>query len=398
MEIRERVDENLQSLDSLSRQEVRITVANVDLVDLTFNVPMALPFGLISNRPSSWVNISTISNGILYTGYGEGVTLPEPLFTDDSAHNIVKNSGELLSLLSSSDTTSYNELLGLINQHSFSDGGKYPTARLAVEMSILDLLAKTNQTSIRKMIGIPDDITEVPYGKSIGADSAVEMIKQTEDAIAVNATKIKIKVSPKTFSEVVSAITQIRQLFPNMDIMVDANGAFDPSDDADIDKISQLDKLGLIMIEEPTSRVGKVRGIEANYLLRQKLPNLLTPICLDDCLQTLDDCKKVVEDGIAQIINIKPGRLGSFLVCIDLIDWIKDNNAEVMVGGMFEATPGRCMTLLLGAYCLSKGFTIPGDLSLAQERLSSDLVIPEKQLKMSPDGNIKIPDGIGWGF
>jgi hypothetical protein len=67
-----------------------------------------------------------------------------------------------------------------------------------------------------------------------------------------------------------------------------------------------------------------------------------------------------------------------------------------MVGGMFEATPGRMMTLSLAAYCLAQGFRIPGDVSLPQERLSADLTSPV--LRLDENSNVVFKPIAGWGY
>jgi hypothetical protein len=83
---------------------------------------------------------------------------------------------------------------------------------------------------------------------------------------------------------------------------------------------------------------------------------------------------------------------------LDLVKFAASHNVQVMVGGMLEGTPGRCMTTLLGAFCLHNGFTVPGDLSLAQARLSDDLVSPDRQLQLNDTGEIVLPRSHGWGF
>ncbi len=365
-------------------------------IDLSMSEPMILPFGEYNHRPSGWVELSTIIGSKSATGYGEGATLPEPLFTDDSGAAIAPAMRELVEAIQSHSSTVADALA--LNQSFMFEGASYPTARLAVEMALLDATTKANSIPVADFIGLPEDIVSVPYGKSIGGSSTQSVVSQAETALGLNAKKIKIKVSPSSFSYVLEAIGVIRSQHPYVELMVDANGSFDPTDEEHLGMIRQLDASGLIMIEEPVSRVGEVRGLEAVTLMRKKLPSLQTLICLDDCLKTYDDCYASLEDGTADIINIKPGRIGSFLKSLKLVDVAQSLDKQVMVGGMLEASPGRHMTSLLGAYCLSKGFTIAGDLSLAQERLSSDLVTNDKQLMLTEDGEIGLVRTTGWGF
>jgi O-succinylbenzoate synthase len=374
--------------------EVRDSIESLENIGL--RQPMQLSFAEISSRPSGVVRFSVSVDGIDIEGIGEGATLPEPYFTDDSGHNIVKNMNELANGVLKTDSTC-RQKIEEISTYVFDDGGRYPTARLAVEMGLLDGYCKANGVSISSLLGT-DEIVEVPFGQSIGAQTVEGMIDQAKESILQGSRKIKLKVSRSNLGNVVHAVSGIREEYSDIEMMVDANGGFDPEDNEDIEAIARLDSLGLIMIEEPVSRVGNVRGLAAVELLRRKLPSLATPICLDDSLETYDDCIKSLDNNLAQVVNVKPGRIGSFVQAVKLVDYAADSDKQVMVGGMLEATPGRCMTMHLGAYCLAKGFTIPGDLSLAQERLSEDLVDESRQLQRTSNGTIMMPRANGWGF
>ncbi|HSX32779.1 MAG TPA: enolase C-terminal domain-like protein [Candidatus Saccharimonadales bacterium] len=367
-------------------------------VELELTEPMALSFGTVTSRPSGWLTMSCDVDGRPVVGHGEGATLPQAVFTDDCGPNIAGNMRSLVRAVHADTNKTVGGALDSVQAHRFRDGGRYPTARLAVEMAILDAATRASGISMKEVIGVPADITEVPYGKSIGGATAGAILRQAEEALDNNARKIKIKVSPKLFDSVTVAIDVLQREQTNVDIMVDANGGFDPTSAEDLRMIEKLDDCGLLMIEEPVSRVGEIRGLDAVRALHRALPNLTTTICLDDCLQTFEDCQTALDERLAHIINVKPGRIGSFLQAIRLVDLATSKHAEVMVGGMLEATPGRAMTTLLGAYCLHKGCTIPGDLSLAQERLTEDFVSPAKQLRLSPRGGIIVPSGPGWGF
>jgi len=384
--------------ERLLQHELSVEVYDCRRVDLLFREPMMLPFGEVVSRPSAWTTLACRFGGAIFTGQGEGATLNEPLFTDDSGHNVQQNTMELAQSLVNLGSRNVGDLAEAIGGYSFSDGGHYPTARLSIESAILDAFARSQKSSIKDMLGIPTDLTEVAYGKSIGANTQEEILDQAREAFARSASKIKLKVSPNTFHEVIHAIQQIKSEFSTTELMVDANGTFDPNLDQHLEMIDTLDRSGLILIEEPVSRQGSTKGIEAVELLRSRLPNLQTMVCLDDCLKTYADCVRVIKTGLADAVNIKPGRIGSFISSLKIADLAKERGALVMVGGMFEATPGRCMTTILAAYCIERGCSVPGDISLAQERLAGDLVGEEKMLQLGKTGNIVIPTGIGWGF
>lgn len=387
-------------LDDVLDTRFRITDMQVEIANLQMREPMPLPFGLIAERPSAWLWMrADIGPNDLFThAYGEGATLPESFFTEDSGRNILDNVSMLIRPYADYRERNVRSVITHIWNRSFPDGKRYPTARLCAEMALLDLGCKAQNISVRDAIGVSPSIEDVPYGKSIASSTVAGLMTQTEEAVDRKAQKIKIKVSPTTTAMVLQATKEMNTAHPDVAVMIDANGTFDPTNLEDVARIKQLDVQGYLMFEEPVSRSGAIHGLDAIRTLRSVAPDLQTPLCLDDCLATAQDCRTAIDEGLAQIVNVKPGRIGSFLQSLALARYAKKQNAEVMVGGMLEATPGRCMTLALGAYCLQLGFTIPGDLSLAQERLMTDLVPDDRQLAINDRGNIVLPTGPGWGF
>lgn len=384
-----------EHLEPLLSREVVLGGFNVSVIELKLRKPMHLPFGVVETRPSGWVEVSSTNSDV--KGYGEGVTLQEPLFTDDCGSNIAQNISRLAEGITDQRMT-YQDVFSHIHNFNFEDGGRYPTARLALEMAVLDLLAKENSMSVASMFGVEDSIVDVPFGHSIGAATAAEIVSEAKQAINQNAEKIKIKVAPETVDAVVEAIKELKTLYNDVYYMVDANGTFSPKNKDDIKGLMKLDELGLLLIEEPVSRVGETRGLDAVRELRQLMPNLRTDICLDDCLATADDCWAAINEDLAQVVNIKPGRIGSFIESVVLADELARQGKQAMVGGMFEATPGRYMTTTLAAYCVQKGFKVAGDLSPAQNRLVEDLVDHSSYLQVNSEGKIGLQRSTGWGF
>ena len=366
------------------------------VVDLRLHKTMELPFGSLNSRPSGIVEIDIETPSGTYSGYGEGATLPIPLFTDDSAATVSGAGAFLLRKIRSEGPIGISQALDIIQDTEFPKGEKFPTARMMIEMALLDAYAKSMGKSMGELLGIPQTLKSIPYGKSIGVGTSKEIIEEANMSLKAGASKIKLKITPSSHQEVIKAINKLKS-GGKFEIMVDANGSFDPENKAHIKILKTIDKLGLLMIEEPVSRVGRLKGIEAVKKLRQSV-NLDTPICLDDCLTDLETTIHAIDQGYADVVNIKPGRIGSIIKSVELGSYCQQKKIQIMVGGMLEATPGRCMTVTLAALFQSLGSNIPGDLSLPKERLYEDLVDDPEVLKYTPDGQITIPTGPGWGF
>lgn len=389
--------ERLRNLDFVESQlPLEIIASESKSINLRLKEPMKLPFGEVGTRPSGILKITVRVGNQSVEGYGEGATLPKPVFTDDSGEIIAEASSSIVEGLKNSGAMTLGDYLSDIQNFKFPNEKRYPTARMMVEMALLDAYSKSLGISVKDLLGVPEDKISVPYGKSLGEGNSDEIIASAVKALEGGARKIKLKVSPLSYREVIKAVKHLQSL-GNIEIMVDANGSFDPGDDGHITILRDIDLLGLLMIEEPVSRIGEHKGLAAVRKLRERL-QLSTPICLDDCLIDLTSTQLALDENLADIINIKPGRIGSIERCLEIGVSCKERGKQVMVGGMLEATPGRCMTVTLASFFHNLGFSIPGDLSLSQERLQDDLVEPERVLNYNADGEVVIPTGPGWGF
>lgn len=382
--------------DEALLQKVEIVDFSSKVKDLRLKEPMKLPFGLVKSRPSGVLEIKQRVGTTIASGYGEGATLDQAIFTDDDGSTIGMAASLIVAHLMECGATSIQNTLLKIQNFKFEDNKSYPTARMMVEMAILDGFAKSRAISVKKMFGVPDSINSVPYGKSIGQGDVLSTVKVCLEAKSEGAKKIKLKVSPDTTNDVLEIISMLRTS-GGFEIMVDANGTFDPENDQHMVFLRKLDSCGLLMIEEPCSRVGNLKGIKSVELMRSKY-NFMTPICLDDCLNNMDVTLYAINSNLADIVNIKPGRIGSIFASIGIAKLCKDKNKDIMVGGMLEATPGRCMTSTLAALFRSMGFMTPGDLSLPDERMSEDLITDEYKLSYNQNGELVLPKGAGWGF
>lgn len=388
--------ENINLLLHENSPDLKISHYSTRVVDLPLRDPMRLPFGLITSRPSGVVSLVVDVGKETAEGCGEGATLPEAVFTDDSGKSVATAASLILDHLSAVNATSVASVVKEISDFKFLDGYRYPTARMMVEMAVLDGYSKALGKSMLELLGVNKKIQSVHYGKSIGEGSSDEIYKQCLDSLKKGAGKLKLKISPNFYSETIKVIRKIQNI-EGVKLMVDANGAFDPENDEHISMLREIDQLGLLMIEEPVSRIGNTRGIDAVKTLRDKI-DFRTRICLDDCLKDLDTTLFALNTNLADVVNIKPGRIGSIIGGIELAKHCKTIGKEIMVGGMLEATPGRCMTVTLAALFTSMGFEIPGDISLPQERLANDLVEDQYLLKYNSKGEVILPKGKGWGF
>src|ERR1039458_8452296 len=120
-------------------------------------------------------------------------------------------------------------------------------ARGGLEVAVWDLEARLDGVPLWRKIG-GGARREIPCGVSIGIQDSVEqLLEKIERELADGYQRIKIKIKPGWDVDVVR---RVRQRFPAIKLMADANSAYTLKDAA---HLKRLDEFYLMMIEQPLS-------------------------------------------------------------------------------------------------------------------------------------------------
>ena len=250
-------------------------------------------------------------------------------------------------------------------------------AKAAVETALLDAQLRGTNTSFASYFGATKD--KVPAGVSVGImDSLSELMGYVEGYLAEGYLRIKLKIEPGWDYEPVKLV---RDTFgPDLLLQVDANTAYTRDD---FDLLKRLDEFNLLLIEQPMD--------EEDMLGHAKLADYIdTPVCLDESIVSANIARDAIELGAAEIINIKPARVGGYIEAVKIHDVSVANDIPVWCGGMLETGIGRAANLALAAM---PGFTLPGDTSASSRYFETDLTEPFVLV----DGHISVPTGPGIG-
>jgi O-succinylbenzoate synthase len=177
-------------------------------------------------------------------------------------------------------------------------------------------------------------------------------------------------------------IAAIRQRYPEITLMADANSAYTLDDAA---HLAQLDQFGLLMLEQPLT-AGDL--VDHAALQRQ----LRTPICLDESIESAREARQALELGSCRVINIKPGRVGGFAESRRIHDLASKAGVPVWCGGMLETGIGRACNVALASL---PNFRLPGDISASDRYWAEDIVEPPFILQRG--GTISVPTRWGLG-
>lgn len=245
-------------------------------------------------------------------------------------------------------------------------------ARAAIEMPCWALVAQKQGQSLASLIGATR--SEVSAGVVIGMqDSTQALVEKVGLAIDEGYARVKIKIEPGADLEKLNAI---RSVYPDVPLMVDANGAYSKDD---MDLLISLDVFNLEMIEQPMQDLD-----QAHYTELQNALN--TPLCLDEFICNLNDAVDMHSEKSGRIINLKPGRVGGFTSALQIHDYCLAHDIPLWCGGMLESGIGRAYNVALAA---KAGFTLAGDLSPSRRYWKQDIVSPEWD--MNDQGMVTVP-------
>lgn len=350
---------------------MKIEQVTIRQLKMRMKSPFTTSFGSVQDKQFLIVEVKNKDN---LTGFGEGVAFEAPWYTEET----LKTSWHILE----------DFLVPIVLQNEIghpSDVSRlfHPIrrnhmAKAAIETAIWDLYAKQNNLPLATALGGEKNSVEV--GVSIGIQPSVEALYQKIDsALKKGYKRIKVKIKPGLD---VSLIDVIRQRYPDVPLMADANSCYTLED---LPLLKELDQYHLLMIEQPLA----ADDLLEHAKLQQQIK---TPICLDESICSYDDARTAIELGSCKIINIKYARVGGLTEAKRIHDFCEEKGINVWCGGMLEAGIGRAHAIALSTL---SNFTFPGDTAGSNHYWEEDIIEPEVVVK---DGLINIPSEPGIGY
>jgi len=263
----------------------------------------------------------------------------------------------------------------------------YPLAKAAVEPAIWDLYGKIMGQPLADLIGGQADVTHVLGGTVIGIKSTEETLAAVQAAVDAGYQRVKIKISPESSLEKIRAV---RDAYPNVQIILDANQSFT---EEHYDLLYKFNDLDITCIEEP---------LDPNYVpvsgerdifwrLEELQSHITTPICLDESVVTGEDMSRAMSHKALTHYTLKIAKFGGIQPALDFYQWARANGKTVWMGGMFDTGVSKRM---MAAFETLPGVDIPGDISDATCYFAEDVAVPKLALT---DGQLAVR-GEGYGL
>ena len=252
-------------------------------------------------------------------------------------------------------------------------------AKAAIETACWDLEAKSKGLPLWKLLG--GTKPEISCGVSIGIqDSVAILLEKIQKEVEAGYQRIKIKIKPGWDASVIKAV---RQQFPDIGLVGDANSAYTL---ADAPLFRELDQFNLMMFEQPLAH----DDIFDHATLQRQIK---TPICLDESIHSAEAAGHAINMGSCGIVNLKLGRVGGHSEAQRVENVCRERGVPVWCGGMLESGIGRAHNIAMSTLA---GFTLPGDVSASARYWANDIIEPA--VTVSSRGTIQVPTAPGLGF
>ena len=198
-----------------------------------------------------------------------------------------------------------------------------PAAWCAIELALLDLLAKENKQSLEKILGLPQLNGDFRYTAVLGNASWDKFVLQVKQYLAMGSQEFKLKISGD-LSDDVKKIALLQELGKgNLKLRVDANNIWQDSGTA-IDYFKQFG-IRLLGIEEPLAAMQFEQ-------LSKVAEGTQTKIILDESFLNKSHFDSIQKIAPSFIINIRISKMGGLLRSLEIARMAGELALPIIVG------------------------------------------------------------------
>ncbi len=320
---------------------------------LTFKLPSGTSRGVMTSRDVWYITLSNDGK----TGIGECAPLPG--LSLDNIDQIELKLGEVCK-----NPHLYINDLSILKE--------FPSIRFGLEMAELDLRNGGNQNYY-------GSIEPIKINGLIWMGNPDFMMSQVEQKLAEGWKCIKVKIGALDFNKELKILQSIRSQFgkDNLELRVDANGAFTVSDINK--KLNRLAEFDLHSIEQPI-QTGQWD------LLTELCQYSPIPIALDEELIPLVNEKDRIEmlDRVKpQYLVLKPSLLGGFSESEKWIELAKERNISWWITSALESNIGLNAIAQWSGKMQPNGFQGLGTGQLFTNNIPSPLTVKSGKLSIN---------------
>lgn len=375
-----------------------LEAADLWMLEVPLLEPVATATGEHRRRPLVMVRLTAMSDRGPIAGWGECAALDGTRYDPEDADHAFDTLAEKLLPELAGRAPGVRRLPGLADLSALRaaapDG---PMAFAALAMAVADAHLRADGRALVELLGVTGRTVDI--GAVLGlAPSDEELGARAASLVTAGYSRLKIKIGPGRDAGPLEAVSRavsraatrsgpVRP--PPVRLQADANGSYG---DRDVDRLVELDRFGLLCLEQPLDPTRPdVLAAHARLAARVR-----TPICLDESVRGTDDLARALDAGACATVCLKPARLGGLGDALTVVERCVAEGTPLWMGGMFESGYARGVNTALAAL---PGFSWPGDLSPARSYLATDLVPPSAVFRRPESGAlaVPVPSGAGMG-
>ena len=226
-----------------------------------------------------------------------------------------------------------------------------PAAICAVELALLDGLARSNKQTLYAFLGQPRKVERVRYSMVLGSSSLKTLRKLTWLTRLIGINHIKLKVGA-SIEENEAAIRLVRKIHPHAVLRIDANCAW--TVESAMGQLDRLRRYGVVACEQPLPK----NDIAGNRPLLARYPDML--FFMDESLCSYHDAERLIQEQAATGFNIRISKNGGLLNAMRIDELAKRNGIERQLGAQVGETAiiaaaGRLFAGMTGDLCFHEG-------------------------------------------
>ncbi|MCX6582657.1 MAG: dipeptide epimerase [Candidatus Aminicenantes bacterium] len=302
---------------------MKITHAEAWEVKMRLREPYTIAYDTISSAENVFLRIET-DKGII----GYGCAAPDLEVTGETSETVLQSCRDtIIPALKNANPLRMAFLLERIRKARKVPPG--PSALAMVDMALYDILGKTADLPVYKILG--GFRTRMKTSVTVGIMPVKETVQRAKEFTRQGFKCLKIKGGCDVDADI-ERIMKVREAVgDHIEIRFDANQGYDEEDSVKFVEATRQAKLELI--EQPTPR-GKLG------LLGRVTHHVHIPVMADESLMNLRDAFKLARRGLVDMVNIKLMKCGGISEAIHINAVARSANVEAMVGCMDEAALG----------------------------------------------------------
>ena len=294
-----------------------------DILIHTVTIPLITPFKTALRTVTEIENILvTVTTDSQLVGYGGAA--PTAVITGDTLGSIMGGIEHIRANIVGMSLENSEPVFQTLNNCLVGN----PSAKAAVDMALYDIIAKSLNVPLYRLLG--GKAHEIETDITISLDTPEKMVAETLDKLKGGYQILKIKVGsdPELDIERLQAVQDAAG--PEMKIRIDANQGWSAKEAVAVGRELQSRKLNIELMEQPV----KARDFIGMKYVRDHLD---MPVMADESVFSPQDALELVNMQAVDGLNIKLMKCGGIYNALKIAAIAETAGIPCMVGSMMES-------------------------------------------------------------